>query len=32
MAFAPPDNRRTEPFMVKIVIGVLAALAIAVGG
>jgi len=32
MAFTPPDNRRTEPFMVKIVIGVLAALAIAVGG
>jgi hypothetical protein len=32
MAFAPPDNRRTEPFMVKIVIGLLAALAIAVGG
>jgi len=32
MAFTPPDNRRTEPFMVKIVIGVLAAIAIAVGG
>jgi hypothetical protein len=32
MAFTPPDNRRTEPSMLKIVIGVLAALAIAVGG
>ena len=32
MSFALPDNRRTEPFMVKIVIGVLAAFVIAVGG
>src|SRR5437016_5051666 len=32
MAFTPPDNRRTEPVMVKIVIDVLAALVIALGG
>ncbi len=33
MAFAPPDNRRTEPLgMMKVVIGVLAAAVIALGG
>jgi hypothetical protein len=32
MAFASPDNRGTEPFMVKIAVGVLAALVVAVGG